>query len=121
MKVKNLFGSQLLTIHSNCLQILTACLVIVIGLLLAKLLIKIAWRHLSQADQGHVHSLVVRICGELILAIFVVQVGYVIVADARGLVVLAGEEYAGLGQINQCNYIRILLHELVLRELIVRD
>ena len=121
MKVKNLFGSQLLTIHSNCLQILTACLVIVIGLLLAKLLIKIAWRHLSQADQGHVHSLVVRICGELILAIFVVQVGYVIVADARGLVVLAGEEYAGLGQINQCDYIRILLHELVLRELIVRD
>ena len=91
MKVKNLFGSQLITVDSNCLQLLTACLVIVIGLLLAKFLIKIAWRHLSQADQGHVHGFVVGISGELVLAIFVVQVGYVIVADARGLVVLASE------------------------------
>ena len=100
LKVKNLFGGQLLTIHSNCLQLLTTGFVIVVGLLLAKLLVKITRRHLPQADQGHVHGLVVRICGELVLAIFVVQVGYVIVADARGFVVLASEEHAGLGQIN---------------------
>ena len=91
LKVKHLFDSKLLNIHSNCLQLVTV--LIFFGLLLAKLLIELTWRHLPQTNQGHMHSFVVRVCSELILAIFVVQVGYVVVADARGLIVLASEEH----------------------------
>ena len=66
-------------------------------------------------------GLVVGVCSKLILSILVVQVCYVIVADARSLEVLPCEEDACLCQIYQGDYVRLLLHEFVLRELVIRD
>lgn len=67
------------------------------------------------------HGLVVRVGRELVFAIFVVQISDVIVADACSLVILAREEHAGLGKVNQSDDVRLLSHEFVLSEFVVGD
>ena len=119
LKVKFLLGLIVFTVMYDDLA--TAYLEFREGLLFLKDLVKVARLHLPKADQGHVNSLVVGVRGELILTVLVVQVGNVIVANAGSFVVLAAEEHAGLGKVDQGDHVRLLLHEIVLSELVVGD
>ena len=57
----------------------------------------------------------------MVLLILVVQVCNIIVTYARCLIVLSAEEDACLGKVDQGDHLRLLLHEVILSELVVRD
>ena len=103
-------GELVVSVSHNCLKVK---LLIIGGLIVCRLapadfviiferlflfenFIKVGWLHLTQTHQSHMDSLVVRVGCELVLAIFVVQISDVIVANARCFVVLAAKEHACL-------------------------
>ena len=64
---------------------------------------------------------IVRIGCQLIFLVLVIEVGNVVVADTHSFVIRAAKENTCLSQIDQCNNVGLLLDEIILCELVIRD